>query len=168
MLEMMRSRRSIRKFEDKPVEKEKLDVIIECALRSPSSMGKRPWKIWTVKDRADLEKMSKAKPHGLDFVAKAPVAFIVAGYPDAADVWIEDCSIVSIVLQLEAEMLGLGSCWGQIRRRMYDENTSSSDYLKSAMGLDADCEVLSIIAIGYKAEEKKGHSGIPSEKVIIK
>lgn len=164
LLELMRNRRSIRKFEDKPVEKEKLDAIIECALRSPSSRGRRPWKVWTVTEKEKLKIISKARPHGLDFVADAPMAFVVAGYPDVTDVWIEDCSIVSIVIQLEAETLGLGSCWGQIRRRMKSQELSSSDYLKTQLGLEEDCEVLSIVAVGYKAEEKKGHSEIPYSK----
>lgn len=167
MLELMRNRRSTRKFEDRPVEKEKLDAIIECALRSPSSRGRRPWKIWTVKDKAGLETISKARPHGLEFVAGAPVAFVVAGYPDVTDVWIEDCSIVSIVMQLEAESLGLGSCWGQIRRRMQSDDMSSSDYLKKELNLEDECEVLSVIAVGYKAEEKKGHKDVPYGKIEL-
>ncbi len=167
MLELMRNRRSIRKFEDKPVEKEKLDAIIECALRSPSSKGRRPWKIWTVTDKGKLENISKARPHGLDFVANAPVAFVVAGYPDVTDVWIEDCSIVSIVIQLEAESLGLGSCWGQIRHRMESPQLSSSDYLKKQLELEDECEVLSVIAVGYKAEDKKGHSEVPYNKLKL-
>lgn len=164
MLELMRNRRSIRKFLDKPVEVEKLDSILECALRSPSSMGKRPWKIWVVTEKSVLEKASQAKPHGVDFVAEAAVAYIVTGYPKVTDMWIEDCSIVSIIIQLEAEHLGLGSCWGQIRGRMHDEKTTSSEYLKTTLGIESECEVLSIIAVGYKGEEKPGHIDIPYDK----
>lgn len=164
MLELMRNRRSIRKFLDKPVEREKLDAILECALRSPSSRGRNPWKIWVISNKYALEKASKAKPHGVDFVREAPVAYIVAGYPEVTDVWVEDCSIVSIVIQLEAEALGLGSCWGQIRNRPHDDGMSASDYLKKELGLDDDCEVLSIIAVGYKGEVKEGHSKAPYEK----
>lgn len=167
MLEFMKSRRSIRKYLDKPVETEKLDDILECALRSPSSRGKCPWKIWVLTDKEVLAKISEAKPHGLEFVHEAPAAFIVAGYPEKSDVWIEDCSIVSIIVQLEAESLGLGSCWGQIRNRTHDENVTSSDFLKGALGLDSDCEILSVIAVGYKGEDKPGHSEVPYDKSEI-
>jgi len=168
MLELMKERRSIRKYLDKPIESEKLDAILECALRSPSSRGKQPWKICVVTDKTLLEKVAKAKPHGVDFAAEAAVAYIVTGYPEITDMWIEDCSIVSIVIQLEAESLGLGSCWGQIRNRMHSDEVSASDYLKAELGLDSNCEVLSVIAVGYKGEEKQGHSEVPYEKSITK
>ena len=164
MLELMRNRRSIRKFQNRPVEAEKLDKILECALRSPSSMGKQPWKIWTVTDKEILKTMSVAKLPGTDFITKASAAFIVGGYPEVADAWIEDCSIVSIVIQLEAESLGLGSCWWQIRNRPHDNSTSASDYLKTSLGLDGECEILCVIAVGYKDEEKQGHTKVPFSK----
>lgn len=168
MLELMRSRRSIRKFTDKPIEKEKLDKILECALRSPSSRGRQPWKITVITDRGMLKKLSKAKPHGGLFIAEADIAYVVAGYPEITDMWIEDCSIVSIVIQLEAEAQGLGSCWVQIRKRPHDDSEMASDYIKSELDLDDNCEVLSIIAVGYKGEEKEGHADVPYEKSDIK
>lgn len=167
MLELMKNRRSIRKYLDKPIEKEKLDKILECALRAPSSRGKQPWEIWVVTDKDILENISKAKPHGIEFVKGAPVAYIVAGYPEISDAWVEDCSIVSTIIQLEAEALGLGSCWGQIRNRIHDEKTSASDYLRTTLGLDPGCEVLCVIAVGYKGEDKPGHSEVPYDKSVI-
>jgi nitroreductase len=167
MLELMRKRRSIRKFLDKPIEQEKLDAILECALRSPSSRGRQPWEITVVTDRKLLGKLSKAKPHGGTFIAEAAVAYVVAGFPGVTDMWIEDCSIVSIVIQLEAEALGLGSCWVQIRNRPHDDTAMASDDIKDVLGLDDGCEVLSVIAVGYKGEEKQGHTDVPYNKSRI-
>jgi nitroreductase len=164
MLELMRNRRSIRKFLDKPIEQEKLDAILECALRSPSSRGRQPWEITVVSDRKLLGKLSKAKPHGGTFVAEAAAAYVVAGFPGVTDMWIEDCSIVSIVIQLEAESLGLGSCWVQIRNRPHSDKLMASDDIKKTLDLPVDCEVLSIIAVGYKGEEKEGHTDVPYNK----
>ena len=168
MLELMRNRRSIRKFTDKPIEKEKLDKILECALRSPSSRGRQPWEITVITDRKMLKRLSQAKPHGGLFIADADVAYVVAGFPEVTDMWIEDCSIVSIVIQLEAEDQGLGSCWVQIRNRPHDDTLMASDYIKSELDLDDSCEVLSIIAVGYKGEEKEGHTDVPYDKAAIK
>lgn len=164
MLELMRNRRSIRKFLDTPVEKEKLDAILECALRSPSSRGRMPWKIIAVTDKVLLEKLSKAKPSGGFFIEEAYVAYVVTGNPEITDMWIEDCSIVSIIIQLEAEALGLGSCWCQIRNRQHDDGLMASDYIKNILDLEKNCEVLSIIAVGYKGEDKQGHSEVPYDK----
>ena len=168
MIELMRNRRSIRKFLDKPIEPIKMDSILECALRSPSSMGRQPWKIIVVQDKNLLDKLSWAKPSGGFFVKEAAVAYVVAGYPQITPIWIEDCSIVSTVIQLEAESLGLGSCWVQIRGRMHDDDTSASDNIKSVLELDTDCEVLCIIAVGYKGENKQGREDVPYEKSELK
>lgn len=164
MLEMMRNRRSIRKFLDKPVESEKMEAILECALRSPSSRGRQPWKVSVVTNRDLLVKLSNAKPSGGLFVDESYAAYVVSGYPKISDMWIEDCSIVSIVIQLEAETLGLGSCWVQVRGRSHDDKTSASEYIKTLLDLDNECEVLCMIAIGYKGEDKSGHSEVPYEK----
>jgi len=168
MLELMRNRRSIRKFQDTPVEKEKLDAILECALRSPSSRGRQPWKITVVTDRDLLKKLSKAKPGGGLFIEEATVAYVVSGYPKITDMWIEDCSIVSVVIQLEAESLGLGSCWCQIRNRPHNDTVMASDYIKETLDIDKTCEVLSIIAVGYKGEDKTGHAAVPYDKSELK
>ncbi len=168
MLELMRNRRSIRKFLDKPIEAEKLDAILECALRSPSSMGRQPWKVTVVTDRNLLKKLTKAKPSGGLFIEEAYAAYVVSGYPEITPIWIEDCSIMSIVIQLEAESLGLGSCWVQIRGRKHDESTSASDYIGSVLKFKDNREVLSIIAVGYKGEDKAGHIEVPYDKSELK
>ena len=164
MLELMRKRRSIRKYEDRPVEQAKLDSIMECALRSPSSKHRRPWTVWSVTDRELITKLAVSKPSGVLFMDQAPVIYVVAGYPEVSECWIEDCSIVSTVIQLEAESLGLGSCWGQIRGRDFSDVTSSSDYIKNLLGMDDDCEVLCIISVGYAAEEKESRMDVPYSK----
>ncbi len=67
-LSLVQKRRSIRKYLDKPVEKEKIELLIEAALRSPSSRGFNPWEFIVVTDRDLLEKLSKAKTHGASFL----------------------------------------------------------------------------------------------------
>ena len=137
---------------------------MECALRSPSSKHRRPWTVWAVTDANLKKKLTVSKPGGVLFMDQAPVIYVVAGYPEVSDCWIEDCSIVSTVIQLEAEALGLGSCWGQIRTRNYSDNVTSSEYVKDLLGMDKDCEVLCLISVGYPGEEKEGRTDVPYSK----
>ena len=62
--ELMKKRRSIKKYDDRAVEPEKIDKIIESALRSPSGRAARPWHFVVVTDKALLEKLAVAKPGG--------------------------------------------------------------------------------------------------------
>ena len=156
-LELLQKRRSIRQFQQKKVEQEKIDYLVEAMLRSPSSRSLNPWEFVVVDDPAILEALSKAKPHGASFVKNAPLAIVVCADPEKCDVWVEDCSIASMLLHAAATDLGLGSCWVQIRLRDHDQNSTASQYTSELLGLPEGTEVEAMIAIGYAAEQKAGH-----------
>ena len=156
LIELLRKRRSIRQFTDQKIEEEKLDILIEAALRSPSSRGLNPWEFVVVTDTATIEALARSKTHGSSFLAGAPLAIVVCADPSISDVWIEDTSIASLILHLCAADLGLGSCWIQIRNRQHDNETESETYVKKVLGLNPEMTVEAIIAIGYGAEEKPG------------
>ncbi len=156
-LDILNKRRSIRQYTEQLVEKEKLDILIEAALRSPSSRGLNPWEFVVVTDRPLISDLAKAKAHGSSFMKGAPLAIVVCGDPARCDVWVEDCSIASLIIHLAATDLGLGSCWVQIRQRQHDGSISAEDYVKKLLGLNENLQVEAIIAIGYPKEEKAGH-----------
>jgi nitroreductase len=157
MLGLLQKRRSIRKFQSKPVEREKLELLLEAVLRAPSSRGRNPWEFIIVTDPVVLERLSRAKEHGSEFLKETPLAVVVAGDPEISDVWVEDCAIAAIILHLTAESLGLGSCWVQIRQRMHGGGRTSEDYLREILDLPPRFGVAAIIGVGYPAEKKEGH-----------
>jgi len=153
--DMLKARRSIRNFSDKEVEKEKIDIILKSALLAPSSRSIRPWEFIAVTDKELLEKLSKCKEHGSQFLTNAKLGVLVIADPEKSDVWIEDASIASIVMQLAAQSLDLGSCWIQIRQRFHSEQKSAEAYIKELMQIPEKYCVESIIAIGYPDESRK-------------
>ncbi len=167
MLDLLRQRRSIRKFQQQPVEAEKIDQLREALLRAPTSRNRQPCQFVLVDDRTTLDCLASAKEHGTSFFSSAPLAVVIAADPQVSDVWIEDCSIAAIVVQLAAEDLGLKSCWGQLRLRQHDDNVSAADFVRRLVGLPAGMEVPMIIALGYPDEKKTGHvrESLPLEKI---
>ncbi len=167
LLSLLQKRRSIRQFESRPVEEEKVAVLIEALLRSPSSKNRNPWEFIVVTDPSILNGLASAKPKGGDFLKQAPLAIVICADPKKCDVWIEDCSVAAIILQLTAEDLSLGSCWSQIRLRRHDNGDESSDYIRQLLKLPEDFEVEAIIGIGYPAEVKNPHprSSLEYQKV---
>ncbi len=157
MLEILRKRRSVRFFKAQPIDQEQVDVLLEAALRSPSSRGFNPWEFIVVREQKLIEKLAAAKGQGSAFLARAPLAIVVAADPGKSDVWIEDCSIAAIILQLTAESLGLGSCWAQIRNRNHDASTTSEAYLKKLLDLPDQFAVECVIGIGFPDEAKIPH-----------
>jgi nitroreductase len=157
-ISLLEKRRSIRRYLEKPVPPEMVDLLIEAALRSPSSMGANPWEFIIVKDRSVLDTLSKAKPHGATFLKNAPLGIVVCADPEKSTVWIEDVSIASILIHLAAESNGLGSCWIQIRDRMHSPEMTSEAYISKVLNIPERIRVEAIIAVGYPAEKKTGHS----------
>ena len=157
-IDLLRTRRSVRQFQDKPVEKEKIDLLVEAMLRSPSSRGLNPWEFVVVSDPQTLNELAKAKPHGASFIKNAPLAIVVCGDAAKSDVWVEDCSIAALILHLAATDLGLGSCWVQLRLREHDAQTTSEEYVQELLGLGENMAVEAVLAIGYGKEDKPGHS----------
>jgi nitroreductase len=156
-ISLIEKRRSIRRFLSKEVEREKIDILIEAALRAPSSMGSNPWEFIVVQDKTTLEKLSRAKPHGAGFLKNAPLGIVVCADPDKSNVWVEDASIASIFILLAAESMGLGGCWVQIRDRMHDDTKSAEAYISELLDIPEGINVEAIMGVGYPDEKKAPH-----------
>jgi nitroreductase len=157
-MELLERRRSIRKYTDRAVEPEKVQLLTEAALRSPSGRGINPWEFIIVDDRQVLSKLAEVKQHGAAFLKGAPLGIVVCASPEKSDTFIEDASIASIIIQLAAESLGLGSCWVQMRNRHHRDGRPAQEHIAQLLDIPADCIVQSVIAIGYPAEKKAPHT----------
>jgi nitroreductase len=155
MLELLLKRRSIRHFQDRKIEREKIEILQKCVLLSPSSRNRRPWEFFFVTESSLIKNLSISKPTGSSFLREAPLAIVVVGLPELSEAWIEDCSIASIIAQLAAESIGLSSCWIQIRNREHDHNQSASQFIRTLLEIPENKEIESIIAVGYPAEKKE-------------
>lgn len=152
--QLITNRRSTRKFTDEQLKPEEVEKIIKAALMSPASKSTNPWQFLLVEDKEMLDKLSQCKKHGSKLIAGCALAIIVLTDPLTSDVWIEDASIASIMMQLQAEDLGLGSCWVQIRERYTVADTPSDEYIRELFDIPMQLQVLSVIAIGHKAQDR--------------
>ncbi|HPT18739.1 MAG TPA: nitroreductase family protein [Methanothrix sp.] len=169
MLDILRNRRSIRRYKDQSIEEEKIQLLKEAALRAPSSRGVNPWRFSFVTDPSRLEELSRAKESGSGFLKGAALGVVVCAEEGHTDVWVEDCSIAAIILQLAGCSLGLGSCWIQIRNRKHDSEQSAEDFVKRSLSLPENYRVECMIAFGYPDEEKQPHSReeLEYEKIAV-
>jgi len=154
--EVLKKRRSIRRFQDKPVPREVVESLLEAAFLSPSSHNKRPWHFVVVDDKEKLEALSRAKL-GASGLKTAPLAIVVAADESRSDVWIEDASIAAEHIHLASYALGVASFWVQIRKRMHDESKTAEEYVRELLGIPENYRVLCIIGVGYPGEKKGSH-----------
>ena len=153
--ELIKKRRSTRRFTDEELSQDEVVALLKAALMSPSSKHSNCWQFVVVDDKEMLGQLSRCKAHGAELIAGAPLAIVVLGDPLISDVWIEDTSIASLMIQLQAEDLGLGSCWVQVRERYTAEEVPADEVARNLLGIPMHLQVLSIIAVGHKATERK-------------
>jgi len=153
--DLAQMRRSHRKFTAEEIDAEAVKLILRSALMAPTSKGQRSWQFVVVDDKLDLEKLSDAKDLGGQFLKDAPLAVVVLGDPIQNDCWIEDGSIAAISMQYQAEELGLGSCWIQMRGRGLSDGTTADTVIRGVLDIPENYCVLCILAIGHKADERK-------------
>lgn len=157
LLSLLRKRRSIRKYQPRPIELEKIEILKESLLRSPSSRSLNPWQFVFVTEPGLLAKLGRSKEHGADFLKGAALAVVLCADPERCDVWVEDCAVAATILQLTAEEMGLGSCWVQIRQRQHGGGVSAEKYVKELLQIPENLVVGSIIGLGYPNENKTPH-----------
>lgn len=154
-LELLKNRRSTRVFSGESVSEDNVCTLMKAALMSPSGHRINPWEFILVEDKEVLKSLSVSKEHGAGLLEGAAMAVVVIADTEKTDVWIEDCSIATIIIQLAAEELGLGSCWVQIRRRSDASGTLAEENVRQLFGIPEKYAVLSIVAVGHKARETK-------------
>lgn len=143
---------SVRKYEDKPVEKEKIMQILKAGMQAPSACNQQPWEFYVVTDKKKIEALSKMTSY-TGCAAKAPVVLVSAyrleGLVAPAFAQI-DMSIAQENIWLETDALGLGGVWigiAPMRDRM--------DLVHDILKLPENVEVFSLFALGYPAESRK-------------
>lgn len=169
LLELLRLRRSTRVFKDTQITPELVEMLMQAALMSPSSKRTNPWEFVLVDEPSTLKALAACKKHGSQFLEKAPLAVVVLADPARSDVWVEDASIAALLVQLEAEDLGLGSCWIQVRLRQTATGEDAEAYVRNILNVPDSLNVLAIIALGVKGEDRKpfDESKLQWEKVYL-
>lgn len=154
LLDILKKRKSIRKYTDEEIPSETIDKILEAAKLAPSGRNKKPVKLIVVRDKETLEYLSNTRSHGSQLLAGANAAIVVTGDSELSDTWIEDCSIAMTIMQLKATELGVGNCWVQVRGRTLDETGEvTADLIKSKLNIEEKYSVECMLALGMPAED---------------
>ena len=149
VLEAIKNRRSVLRFETTPIEEEKIQAIVEAGQWAPSWLNKQPWKFIVVTDPAIKESLSEFAPTVFKLgVREAPVCIVVSVDPNEDPFhFIEDGAVATQNMALAAYSLGLGSCWiGTFKLK--EERKSSEEKIKDALEIPKTHRVISLLPIG--------------------
>lgn len=148
MLEAIRTRRSIRKYDQsRDVETEKLAKCLEAARWAPSASNRQPWHFTVVRNKEKREALARLHPHG-KFMAESPVVLVVLGDPQKHTKYFRsDPAIATQNFLLAAHAQGLGTCWMGVIDAPFEEE------MKQLLGVPESLRIICTVSVGYPAEK---------------
>jgi nitroreductase len=139
-LKFLKSRRSIRNFQEKPISDTEIAMILEAGRWAPSASNRQPWEFIVIKDKEILKAISKLVGYAKFFI-QAPVAVAIIGKKKVSPKWfIQDTTLVSMNMMLMAWSLNIGSCW---------IGTLNREKAKELLKVSKDNFLLTILPFGY-------------------
>ncbi len=144
-------RRSIRKYQQKPVTDELLEQLVRAGMAAPTAGNQQEWEFIIIDDRVTLDAITEVHPYS-SMLKQASAAIIVCADIDKEiheGYWVQDCAAATQNILLLACHLGLGTCWLGVYPRQ-----PRVEGIKRILGLPKNIMPLSAISIGYPAEKK--------------
>lgn len=165
VLDNIATRTSVRDYEARPVEKEKIEKMLRAAMAAPTAMNKQPWHFVVVDQRNVLDALAGANPYA-KMLKKAPLAIVVCVNTDkmieggGRDFWIQDASAATENLLLAAHAMGLGAVWTGAYPS--EERCIS---ISKVLSLSDNLIPLNMIVVGYPAEHPQPKQKFKEENV---
>lgn len=155
-LEVIDKRHTVRKYSDRPVEREILDAIVRVAQTAPSSRNSKSTSFIIVEDRDTIDALSQMRDYGAAPLSGAQAVVIVLGDSTKTDLWVDNCAISATFIQLAVTSMDLVSCWvhinGRARLKTEPDGEKSDSYVRDLLGIKEDLHPYCAIAIGYPQE----------------
>ncbi len=155
-------RRSIRKYLDKAVEKEKVELLLRAAMQAPSACNQQPWEFIIVDDKALLKELSTVHQYA-KMVEFAPLAIIALGNKETMrcpDYWQQDLAAATQNILIEAVHIGLGGVWLGVA-----PNEERMSFIRKMLDLDDHYLPFNVIPIGYPNEIKVDDNRYSEDKI---
>lgn len=155
LIEIMRSRRSVRQYTDEKISDEQIKKILSAALLAPSGHSKYPCEFIVVKNSETLEKMSHCRVGVAKMLASAAAAIVVIADKEKSDTVVEDSAVAMMNMELMAASLGIGNCWIQVRAREAENNSPGEDFLREILKFPENFMCQAILSLGIPAKQPR-------------
>jgi len=162
IIEGIITRRSIRKYTDKKISNDQVQMLIKAGMHSPSARNQQPWHFLVLDNRDLMNKIAEVHPYA-KMLTEAQLAIIVCGDESlelSAGYWVVDCSAATQNILLAAHGMGLGAVWLGLHPR--EERKQA---IRELFKLPKHIQPLSLISIGYPNEHKQASDRYKPERI---
>ncbi len=161
VIDAIKKRYSCRKYQNKPIEKEKLREILEAARLAPSAKNLQDWRFVVVTDPKAKEQLAQAANDQM-FLAEAGAIVVCCSIDDhvmrcGQPIGPIDVAIAMEHICLQATENGLASCW---------IGSFYPDKVRAALGIPEQVQIVELLGVGYPADEFKPHKRKPLEEIV--
>jgi len=156
------TRRSVRKYQQRPAPPELIEKLLRAAMQAPSARNAQPWEFILLDDRNLLAEIPKICPNA-PMAAQAPVGILVCGNLDlekSEGFWVIDCSAAIQNMLLAAHGLGLGAVWCGIYPRQ-----ERVDGIRRLLAIPERVIPHSLVLVGYPAESPQPEDRYQPERI---
>lgn len=151
LLQLVKSRRSTRKFSDEHLSDEIIGKILDVAAYAPSSWGGHPVEYIVIRDKATMAELAKCKAMGAGPLAYGEAAIVPIIDKRNLELWVEDAAVASTYLLLAAEQYGVGACWIHMKDRKGHTGMAEDD-IRALLGIPDYYGILNAVSLGMKKE----------------
>ncbi|MDT8335225.1 MAG: nitroreductase family protein [Desulfurivibrionaceae bacterium] len=160
------SRRSVRKYQEKPLSDEMINDLLEAAMAAPSAVARDPWHFLVVRNRQTIDAITDILPNG-KMLRQAPATFVVCGdisqaHGQELSYLLQDLSAAVENILLAANLLGLGACWLGVHPR--EERQTG---IRKLFDLPENIIPMCAVALGWPAEQPEARTRFKQERVHL-
>jgi nitroreductase len=148
MLDLIKQRRSIRRYTDEPVAGADIKTLLEAAMAAPSADNSQPWEFVVVQQDGLRQELAQTHPWSR-MCAGAPVVFVVCAHERRSSHWVEDASAATENLLLAAAGLDLGAVWVGVY-----PNSRYEKHVRQVLDIPSGLRVLCLVPVGHPAESR--------------
>ena len=161
MLDIIKRRRSVRRYTKQDVTDEEVRQLLEAAMAAPSANNLQPWSFVVVREPQLRQALAKTHVYAR-MAADAPVVFVVCADPARSPHhWLEDASAATENLLLQASAMGLGAVWVACQ-----PDSGREDYVRQILNIPADIRVVCLVPVGHPAEHPSPRTQYDPNKVF--
>lgn len=150
VLDIIRTRRTVRKFTDQEVTQEQLDQLVESAMYAPNRLNHQPWHFIVIRDKRRQKQFADfLRIHS--YLEDASAVIVACGVPKASTTWAMDVSAAVENMMIAATALGLGTAWvgapDSVTWSMFEES------VRDSLRIPIEVRVVALVAVGHPAKQ---------------